>query len=86
MNPNKQSDIQQLLGNKKALQQVARSREAKALAGMLTQGRDQASLQRAAEKAAKGDTAELNALIQSVMNSPGGAELMRRLNESLEKQ
>ena len=34
----------------------------------------------AAERAAKGDTSQISAIIQSVMKSPGGAELLERLN------
>ena len=56
--------------------------DAKALAAMLSQGQSQASLKQIAESAAKGDTAQLGQLIQSVAGSPGGAELLRRLNES----
>ena len=43
---------------------------------MLTQGKDQASLQKIAERAAKGDTAQLKSLIQSITSTPGGAELV----------
>ena len=38
------------------------------------------SLKQAAERAAKGDTSQISAIIQSVMKSPGGAELLERLN------
>ena len=41
---------------------------------------DEASLKQAAERAAKGDTSQISAIIQSVMKSPGGAELLERLN------
>jgi len=77
--------MEQLLGDKNAMAQVARSPDAQALAGMLTQGRDQAELKRIAERAAKGDTAQLSALIQSITSSPGGAELLRRLSDSFGK-
>ena len=82
MNQNNQPNIQQLLSDKKALERVAKSPDAQALASMLTAGHDQASLKRIAQNAAKGDTAQLGQLIQSVAGSPGGAELLRRLNES----
>ena len=82
MRQNNQSKLQQALGDKKLIEQLANSPDAQALAGMLTQGTDQASLQKIAERAAKGDTAQLGQLIQSVAGSPGGAELLRRLNES----
>ena len=80
----KQNDqLQQLLGNKKALERVAKSPDARALANMLTQGQDQASLKKIAENAARGDTAQLNQLIQSIVRSPGGAELLQRLSGSI---
>ena len=49
---------------------------------MLTQGADEASLQRIAENAAKGDTTQLKALIQSITSTPGGAELLQRLGNN----
>ncbi|MBD5150665.1 MAG: hypothetical protein HDT18_09960 [Oscillibacter sp.] len=82
MKQNNQSKLQQALNNKKMLEQVASSPDARALAGMLTQGKDQASLQKIAESAARGDTAQLKALIQSITSAPGGAELLQRLGNS----
>ncbi len=83
---NNQSKLQQILNDKAVLEQVAKSPDAKALANMLTQGQDQASLKRIAENAAKGDTTQLNQLIQSITSSPSGAELLRRLSSSFEKK
>ena len=59
MKQNSQSKLQQALGDKKMWERVASSPDAKALAGMLTQGTDQASLQKIAESAARGDTSQL---------------------------
>ena len=84
MKQSNQPNLQQLLGNKKALQQVAQSPDAQALASMLTKGQDQASLQKIAEEAAKGNTSQLSQLVQSITSSPGGAELLRRLSQSIE--
>ena len=63
-----------------------RSPDAQALAGIITQGRDQASLKKIAEDAAKGDTSQLNQLIQNIVRSPGGAELLKRLSGTIEKK
>ena len=82
MKQNNQSDIQRALGDKSMLERVAKSPDAKALASMLSQGRDQADLKKIAEKAAKGDTAQLSQLIQSITASPDGAELLRRLSNN----
>ena len=76
MSSNNPLDIQRLLRDKEALKTVAQSQEAKALAGMLTQGRDQA----------RGDTQELSALVRSIANSPGGAQLLRQLSRSIDKK
>ena len=86
MKQNNQSKLQQILNDKAVLEQVAKAPDAKALANMLTQGQDQASLKRIAENAAKGDTTQLNQLIQSITSSPSGAELLRRLSSSFEKK
>lgn len=80
MKQNDTSKLQQVLGSKKTLERVAKSPDAKALARLLTQSQDEASLKQAAERAAKGDTSQISAIIQSVMKSPGGAELLERLN------
>jgi len=49
---------------------------------VLTKGKDQASLQKIAERAAKGDTAQLKSLIQSITSTPGGAGLLQRLGKN----
>ena len=82
MRQNNQSKFQQALGDTKMMEQLASSPDARALANMLTQGQNQASLQEIAQKAAKGDTAQLKALIQSITSTPGGAELLQRLGNS----
>lgn len=84
MKQNNQPNLQQLLSNKKALQQVAQSPDARALAELLNKGQDRASLQKIAQDAAKGDTAQLGQLVQSIASSPSGAELLRRLSQSIE--
>lgn len=83
---NNQTEIQQALGDKKVLEQVMKSPDAQALASMLTQSQDQASLKRIAENAAKGDTAQLQNLIKSITSTPAGAELLRRLGNLGGKQ
>ena len=86
MKRNNQGDAQQMLGDKKVLEQVAKSPDAQALAGMLAQGHSQADLKKIAENAAKGDTAQLSQLIKSIASSPDGAELLRRLGGSFGKK
>lgn len=85
MKQKEQGGIRQMLDDKKMLEQVTRSPDARALANMLSQGRDQADLKRIAEQAARGDTAQLKELIGSITASPDGAELLRRLGNSFGK-
>lgn len=86
MKQNNKGSLQQLLSDKKTLEQVAKSPDAQALAGMISQGQDQASLKKIAEDAAKGDTAQLNQLIQNIVRSPGGAQLLERLSNTIGKK
>ena len=83
MKQNNQPNLQQLLSDKKAIEQLTKSPDAKALASILTRSQDQASLKHIAERAAKGDTSQLKDLISTITSSPGGAELLSRLSGSL---
>ena len=56
-----------------------------ALMQMLTQGDRGAGLQRAVQSAAKGDPSEMVRLVNQVMQSPGGAELVQRINKAVQK-
>ncbi len=75
-------ELQKALGDQKTLARVAGSKEAKALAQLLKQQQSPQALRQAAEQAAKGDTAQLAALVKSIAANPDGAELMRRLSDS----
>ena len=81
-----QHKLQRLLSDKKTLEQVAKSPDAQALAGMISQGQDQASLKKIAADAAKGDTSQLSQLIQNIVRSPGGAELLQRLSGTINQK
>ena len=63
--------IQQLRANPAMLQSLMQSQDGQALLRMLSAGDQGASLQRAAQSAAK------------VMKSPAGAELVQRINQSI---
>ncbi len=75
--------LKQLINDKKTLEQVAKSPDAQALAGIITQGQDQASLQKIAENAAKGDTAQLSQLLQNIVRNPDSAALLQRLSNTI---
>lgn len=75
----------QLQSNPAMLRSLMQSRDGQALLQMLTQGDRGASLQRAVQSATKGDTAEMVRLVNQVMQSPGGAELVDRINKAVQK-
>ncbi len=83
MKQNESSKLQQLLNDKKAIAALAKSPDAKALAKMLSQSRDAASLQQAAQNAARGDTEQLRQGIRAITETPGGAELLQRLDKTM---
>lgn len=53
---------------------------------MLSAGDQGASLQRAAQSAAKGNPAEIMRMMNQVMQSPAGAELVQRINRSMKQK
>ena len=75
--------IQQLRANPAMLQSLMQSQDGQALLRMLSAGDQGASLQRAAQSAAKGNPAEMMRMMNQVMKSPTGAELVQRINQSI---
>ena len=78
--------IQQLKANPAMLQSLMQSRDGQALMQMLFAGDQGASLQRAAQSAAKGNPAEIMRMMNQVMQSPAGAELVQRINRSMKQK
>lgn len=83
MKQNEPSKLQQLLSDKKAIAALAKSPDAQALAKMLSQSKDPAALQKAAQEAAKGNPEQLRQMVKSIVGSPDGAELLRRLDKTM---
>ena len=73
---------EQLRKNPAALRALMQSRDGQALMQMLTQGGGGAGLQRAVQSAAKGDTAAMVQMVNRIMESPEGAELVERINKA----
>ncbi len=73
---------EQLRKNPAALRALMQSRDGQALMQMLTQGDGGAGLQRAVQSAAKGDTAAMVQMVNRIMESPEGAELVERINKA----
>ena len=78
--------IQQLKANPAMLQSLMQSWDGQALMQMLSAGDQGASLQRAAQSAAKGNPAEIMRMMNQVMQSPAGAELVQRINRSMKQK
>ena len=76
---------EQLRKDPAALKSLMQSRDGQTLMQMLTQGDRGAGLQRAVQSAAKGDTSAIVQMMNQVMQSPGGAELVERINKAVQK-
>lgn len=81
---NEQEIMNRLKSDPRALTSVMQSQDGQALLGMLSGGNG-AALGQAVRNAAAGDTAALSAMLAQVMSSPQGAELVRRLEDRLQR-
>ena len=77
--------IQQLKADPARLEALMQSPDGQALLRMLSGGDQGASLQRAAQSAAKGNPAEMLRMMSQVMKSPAGAQLVQRINQSMKR-
>ena len=75
--------IQQLKSNPAMLQALMQSRDGQDLLRMLSGGDQWASLQRAAQSAAKGNPAEMVRMVNQLMQSPDGAALVDRISKAM---
>ncbi len=71
---------QQLLHDKQALERLLHSGEARQLLQMLDE-KAQGGLKSAAQEAMNGSQAQLQALMQGLMQDPKGARLLEQLNQ-----
>ena len=78
--------IERLKQSKGLAESIMRSGDGQKLMGMLTGQDGGKALDRAAKAAARGDTAELSALLQNVMRTADGAAVLNRLNETAKQQ
>ena len=74
--------MEQMKQNPAALQALMRSQDGQALMRMLTQQDQGAGLQQAVQSAMRGDTAKMVDMVRGIMQSPGGAELIQRINQA----
>ena len=77
--------VQELRQNPAALQSLMQSPDGQALLRLLTQNDRGASLQQAVQSAMKGDTTKMADMVREIMQSPGGAQLVERINQAARK-
>jgi len=80
-----QTIIEKFKKNPAIAQAVLQSGDGQKLMQMLTAQDGGAALEQAAQNAAHGNTKDLAAMLSSLMRSPQGAELMKRLNDAAQK-
>ena len=77
--------IERLKKKPQAIQALINSPDGQTLMRML-QGKDGGqTLNRASSQAAAGNTAQMMQMIKGIMSTPGGAELIRRIGQNLQK-
>ena len=77
--------IEQLKRNPQAVQSLLHSPDGQALMRAL-QGQDGGrALDQATSQAAGGNTAQITQMLKHVMSTPGGAQLIRRIAQNLQK-
>lgn len=77
--------IERLKKNKGLAEQIMRSGDGQKLMQLLSGSDGGAALERAAQSAAKGDTAALSQMLQSLMQRPDGAAVMNRINDTAKR-
>lgn len=76
---------QQLKNNPSMIRTLMQSRDGQLLMQMLTRADNGKALQQATMSATRGDASGMANLVQQVMRSPEGADLIRRIQSALEK-
>lgn len=71
--------------NQNLAQKIMSGSDGQQLMQLLTAHDGGAALQQAAQQAEKGDTRALSQLLSGLMQSPEGAKLMQRLNDTAKK-
>ncbi len=71
--------------NQELAQKIMSGSDGQQLMQLLTARDGGAALQQAAQQAEKGDTKALTQLLSGLMQSPEGAKLMQRLNDTAKK-
>jgi ribonuclease D len=76
---------QQMKNDPSMIRNLMQSRDGQLLMHMLTRRDNGKALQQAIYTATRGDTTDMANLVQQMMNSPEGADLVRRIQNKLSK-
>ena len=77
--------MERLKQNPQAIEALMKSPDGQALMRLLQGGDGGQALNRASSQAAAGNTAQITQMLKGIMSTPGGAELIRRIGQSLQK-
>ena len=77
--------LQQLQTNKAELLRLMNSPDGKRLVQMLQRQAGSGGLKRAAGDAAKGDTSGITQILQDLISTPEGAQVVEHINRTMEK-
>lgn len=77
--------LKQLQDNKGALLRLMNSPDGQKLVQMMRQQAGSNGLKQAAGAAAKGDTTQITQMIQHLMATPDGAQVVERINQAMKK-
>ncbi len=80
--PQDMGQMAKLLGNSGAVKQLLQSEDTKRMMQML---QSRGSVQNAAQAAAKGDSAQLVGMMQQLMSTPEGAQLVERITKQAQQ-
>ena len=76
---------QQMKNDPSMVRNLMQSRDGQLLMQMLTRHDNGKALQQAIYTATRGDTTDMANLVQQMMNSPAGADLVRRIQNKMAK-
>ena len=85
MDDQTQQTFRQMNQDPAAIQRLLTSRDGHRLIQMMSQNNGGAALQNAANSAMRGDTGQIMQMVNQLMQSPEGAALVERINQSVKK-
>ena len=80
--PQDMGEMMKLLGNSNAIKQLLQSEDTKRMMQLL---QSKGGVQNAAQAAAKGDSSQLMGMMQQLMSTPEGAQLVERITKQAQQ-